>query len=116
MHSPSTRSPEADPNECREDWSETVHHVQGCLLEDSLLSCNSALQVPPCHTDPAGTHGVVSSSIESLVYGSWMPESSYYGDAAAMHISRTAAGVQQLPCSGWLKIAQYGISLLATQI
>lgn len=82
-------------------------------------AASPALQLSPCHADPTGTHAVVPSRTEipvaGLVSGSWMPESSCYGAAAGMHISGPAAGVQQLACSGWLKGAQCGISLLATR-
>lgn len=90
------------------------------LLEDGLPSCNPALQLPYCHADPTGTHTAVASRTEipvpGLVPGSWRPESNYYGAAAGMHISGSAAGVQQLVCSGWLKVAQCGISLLDTWV
>lgn len=94
--------------------------VQGWLLEDGLPSCSPALQLPPCHADTTGTQAVVPSRTEipvsGLVSGSWMPESSYYGAVAGMHLLGSAAGVQQLACSSWLKVAQRGISLLATWI
>ena len=116
----STTQPPAAPKRTQAGAGKT--RVQWCtVFQDVAWMAVSTAAPQPCNCLPATqTHAVVSSRTEipvpGLVSGSRMPESSYYGAVAGTHILGSAAGAQQLACSSWLKVAQHGISLLATQV
>lgn len=77
-----------------------LHCVEGCLMEDNVPSCSPALQFPPCHADPTGTHAGVTSRTEilvpSLVPGRWI--------IVGRQQEHTFWGLQ-LVCSSWHAVA-----------